>query len=40
MMSGYPGFLSSAWFSAQNAGNLRSRLRLLILRQFLEQVRA
>ena len=38
-MNDYPGFLSSAWFSAQNAGNLRNRLRMLILEQFLKQVR-
>ena len=40
VMNGYPGFLSSAWFSANNAGLLRNRLRLLILKAFLEQVRA
>jgi len=38
VMNGYPGFLSSAWFSAQNAGNLRNRLRMLILREFRDQV--
>jgi len=37
-INGYPGFLSSAWFSAENADNLRSRLRLLILRGFRDQV--
>ena len=31
--------MSSAWFSAQNAGNLRNSLRLFILKGFLEQVR-
>ena len=37
-LNGYPGFLSSSWFSAENAGLLRSRLRLLILREFGKQV--
>ncbi len=35
----YKGFLSRAWFSKENAGALRSHLKVEILKCFIEDVR-